>query len=76
MMSSALEGMIRADLVIITETRDGKKYNDPESTEEMRVKNRAFSRAHAMSIHLNLVAIGATIWYGFLLASRMEVVIK
>ncbi|KAK3172758.1 hypothetical protein OEA41_006082 [Lepraria neglecta] len=58
------------------ETRDGKKYNDPESTEEMRVKNRAFSRAHAMSIHLNLVAIGATIWYGFLLASRMEFVVK
>ena len=38
----------------------------------MKAKNRAFSRAHAMSIHLNLVAIGATIWYGFCLASRFE----
>ena len=54
------------------ETRDGKKYNDPEGSEEMKVKNKAFSRAHAMSIHFNLIAMGATIWYGFRLASRFE----
>ena len=57
------------------ETRDGKKYNDPEPSEEMRAKNKAFSRAHAMSIHFNLIAIGATVWYGFRLTSRMELVV-
>ena len=58
-----------------SETRDGRKYNDPKVSEEMKVKNKAFSRAHAMSIHLNLLAMGATIWYGFRLASRMELVV-
>ncbi|MCJ1458213.1 hypothetical protein MMC28_008584 [Mycoblastus sanguinarius] len=57
------------------ETRDGKKYNHVESSEEMKAKNKAFSRAHAMSIHLNLLTMGATVWYGFQLASRMAIVI-
>ena len=35
-----------------------------------QVLNRAFSRAHAMSIHLNLITIGATVWYGMRLVSR------
>ena len=68
--------MLPADLVVAAETRDGKKYNDPKSSEEMGKKNKAFSRAHAMSIHLNLVAIGATVWYGFHLASRMKIVVS
>lgn len=54
------------------ETKDQRKYNDAEKSEDMKAKNRAFSKAHAMSIHLNLVAIGATIWYGFCLAGRFE----
>lgn len=58
-----------------SETRDGRKYNDPEVSENMKAKNKAFSRAHAMTIHLNLLAIGATIWYGFRLTSRMELVV-
>ncbi|KAL8944142.1 MAG: hypothetical protein Q9216_000647 [Gyalolechia sp. 2 TL-2023] len=57
-----------------TETRDGKKYTDPNCSEEMKAKNRAFSRAHAMSIHINLLAIGSTIWYGFRLASKLRIV--
>ncbi|KAF1848712.1 uncharacterized protein K460DRAFT_309327 [Cucurbitaria berberidis CBS 394.84] len=41
-------------------------------SESMKKLNRSFSRAHAMSIHLNLVAIGATLWYGWRLASRLR----
>ena len=55
------------------ETRDGKKSNNPEMSEAMRVKNRAFSHNHAMSIHLNMLAMGATLWYGLRLASRIQV---
>jgi len=58
-----------------SENRDGKKYNDPKGSEDMKSKNRGFSRAHVMSIHLKLLAIGATIWYGFRLASRMELMV-
>ncbi|KAI9676072.1 MAG: hypothetical protein M1817_000815 [Caeruleum heppii] len=55
------------------ETRDGRKYNEVEGrTEEMKVVNKRFSHNHAMSIHLNLMAIGGTIWYGFSLASRLQ----
>jgi hypothetical protein len=56
----------------IIETRDGTKSNDAAISDEMRAKNRAFSKAHAMSIHLNLLAIMATLWYGVRLASRMS----
>lgn len=57
----------------IPETKDGKKFNDPELSEEMRVKNKAFSHNHAMSIHLNLLAVGATLWYGLRLASKIQI---
>ncbi|KAJ5440186.1 uncharacterized protein N7458_011184 [Penicillium daleae] len=33
--------------------------------------NRDFARNHAMSIHLNAIALVATIWYGFSLASSL-----
>jgi hypothetical protein len=41
-------------------------------SEAMAKLNRSFSRAHAMSIHLNLVNIGAMVWYGWHLASSMK----
>ena len=41
-------------------------------SEAMGKLNRSFSRAHAMSIHLNLVSIGAMVWYGWHLASLMK----
>lgn len=59
-------------LIRDAETRDGTKYNDPEISEEMRKRNRAFSKAHAMSIHLNLLGIIAMLWYGVRLASRLN----
>ncbi|KAI9653796.1 MAG: hypothetical protein M1831_005663 [Alyxoria varia] len=33
---------------------------------------RAFERSHVMSIHLNAIGIIATVWYGFVLSSRIE----
>ena len=41
-------------------------------SEEMQRINKAFSRTHAMAIHLNAMAIVATVWYGISLASRMN----
>lgn len=38
---------------------------------EMERLNRAFSRAHAMSIHLNLVAIIATLFHGGYLSAKL-----
>lgn len=59
-----------------SETRDGSKYDVAEGvSEEMKIKNRTFSKNHAMSIHLNLLAIGATMWYGVGLASRFQITI-
>lgn len=66
--------MSEADILI--ETRDRRRYNDPTTkSEEMKVKNRTFSRNHAMSIHINLITIGATIWYGVRLGSRLTVAV-
>ncbi|KAJ9660038.1 hypothetical protein H2201_007079 [Coniosporium apollinis] len=56
------------------ETRDGRSYRDVEGmSEEMRLANRKFSRNHAMCIHLNAIAMVATVWYGFSLGSRITV---
>ena len=33
--------------------------------------NRAFARNHAMVIHLNAIALVATVWYGFTLSSSL-----
>lgn len=55
------------------ETIDGRVRSEKENvSEEMRRISRHFSRNHAMSIHLNLIAILATIWYGFALASKVK----
>ena len=60
----------------VLETRDGKKHNDlGETSVEMKVRNKDFARNHAMSIHLNLLAVGATLWYGLRLASKLETVV-
>ncbi|KAF2794496.1 hypothetical protein K505DRAFT_275084 [Melanomma pulvis-pyrius CBS 109.77] len=56
------------------ETRDARKSSDEgEVSEEMRLLNRKFSRTHAMSIHLNLITVGATLWYGWRLASKLNI---
>jgi hypothetical protein len=59
------------------ETRDARSTGEGSekggTSEEMKQKNREFSRNHAMSIHLNLISIGAVIWYGVRLAGRIDV---
>ena len=55
------------------ETRDGKKYYDQGShSKEMQRLNRAFSRMHGISALTNLVGLGVTVWYGLLLAERLQ----
>jgi hypothetical protein len=45
------------------------------TSDEMRRIKRDFSRNHAMAIHLNLIGIMATVWYGFALASKIRFVL-
>ncbi|KAH8156250.1 hypothetical protein CIB48_g11995 [Xylaria polymorpha] len=49
--------------------------NDTPSLEMQRL-NRSFSRNHAMSIHLNLLSIGAMLWWGWKLASSLNLELK
>lgn len=42
-------------------------------SKDMESLNRAFSRNHAMSIHLNVITIVATLFYGWRLASRLKI---
>ncbi|KAI0536087.1 hypothetical protein GGR58DRAFT_503632 [Xylaria digitata] len=59
------------------ETRDGlqKQATDGDSPEMQRIR-RSFSRNHAMSIHLNLLTIGAMMWWGWKLASSLNLELK
>lgn len=55
------------------ETRDGKKYYDAgEQSKEMQRLNRAFGQMHGVSALTNLVGLGVTVWYGVLLAERLQ----
>ncbi|KAI0434916.1 hypothetical protein F5Y09DRAFT_294201 [Xylaria sp. FL1042] len=42
------------------------------SSPEMQLIRRSFSRNHAMSIHLNLLTISAMLWWGYKLASSLN----
>ena len=54
-------------------TRDAKRPGDPsETSPEMAALDRQFKKNHAMSIHLNLISIGATLVYGWRLASKLQ----
>lgn len=39
---------------------------------DMLALKRSFKTSHAMSIHLNLISIGATLWHGWNLACRLQ----
>lgn len=72
-LRSSGEQWVDANIAGGTETRDGKKYYDdgPHSKEMARL-NKAFSRMHGISAMVNLVGLGITVWYGFLLAERLQ----
>lgn len=61
----------------MAETRDKRNgQGGPTSdgpSQETKSLRRVFSRHHAMSIHLNLISIGAMVFYGWRLASRLAV---
>ncbi|WPH03985.1 Hypothetical protein R9X50_00686800 [Acrodontium crateriforme] len=54
-------------------TIDGRTSNEGVVSEAMKTIQRQFSRNHAMSIHLNAIAMLATVWYGFGFASRITI---
>lgn len=55
------------------ETRDGKKsFESGTHSEKMERLNKAFARMHGISALTNLVGLGVTVWYGFLLAERLQ----
>ncbi|MCJ1314221.1 hypothetical protein MMC25_007901 [Agyrium rufum] len=55
------------------ETRDGKKSYDPAPhSKEMQKLNSRFGRMHGVSSLLNMVGLGATVWYGIMLADRIQ----
>ncbi|KAI0108968.1 hypothetical protein GGR51DRAFT_558762 [Nemania sp. FL0031] len=57
-----------------TEEEDDDDVESPSL--EMQRLNRSFSRNHAMSIHLNLLTIGALLWWGWKLASNLNLELK
>ncbi|ERF73282.1 hypothetical protein EPUS_03114 [Endocarpon pusillum Z07020] len=49
-----------------------QQQTDTVVSDAMRLLKRTFSTSHAMAIHLNMIAMIATVWYGFSLASRVQ----
>jgi hypothetical protein len=55
-----------------TETRDTRSSTNAIKSEEMMNCVRKFRLAHAMSIHLNLITIALSLWYGIRLAGKFD----
>ncbi|KAL4799827.1 hypothetical protein BDV19DRAFT_354882 [Aspergillus venezuelensis] len=54
------------------ETRDGKKsYDPPPHSKEMIALNKKFGRIHGLSSLVNLVTLGATVFYGVVLSKQI-----
>ncbi|KAL4944788.1 hypothetical protein BDV06DRAFT_72668 [Aspergillus oleicola] len=54
------------------ETRDGKKsYDPPPHSKEMIALNKKFGRIHGLSSLVNLVTLGATVFYGVVLSKQL-----
>lgn len=55
------------------ETRDKLRLIDGGITsEEMKQLDASFKRTHAMCIHINLLTICATLWYGWRIVARLK----
>ncbi|KAF7506321.1 hypothetical protein GJ744_011894 [Endocarpon pusillum] len=55
------------------ETRDGKRsYDAGPHSKEMQILNQRFGRMHGVSSLLNMATGLATIWYGMVLAERLQ----
>jgi hypothetical protein len=56
------------------ETRDGKKsYDAGPHSEEMKALNYRFSVLHGVSSLVNMVGLGAMIWYGAVLGQGLSI---
>ncbi|KAL2868658.1 DUF4149 domain-containing protein [Aspergillus lucknowensis] len=54
------------------ETRDGKRsYDAAPHSKEMIALNKKFGRLHGISSLINLVTIGATVFYGVVLSEKL-----
>ncbi|KAM0207216.1 hypothetical protein ACHAQI_007702 [Fusarium lateritium] len=54
-------------------TVDAKTANLEGQSSAMQVIKKRFVTSHAMCIHLNLIGLGAHLWYTWRLASRIEI---
>ncbi|KAJ9637208.1 hypothetical protein H2201_001605 [Coniosporium apollinis] len=55
------------------ETRDGKKsYDAGPHSDAMQRLNSQFSLLHGLSSLVNMIALGAMVWYGLVLAERLS----
>ncbi|KAL8706927.1 MAG: hypothetical protein Q9201_000087 [Fulgogasparrea decipioides] len=55
------------------ETKDGKKcFDPPPHSKEMQRLNKSFGRMHGASAGLNLVSLTLVVWYGVVLAERIQ----
>ena len=55
------------------ETRDGKKsYDPPPYSKEMTRLNKAFGRMHGVSALTNMAGLLVTVFYGVVLADRLQ----
>ncbi|CBF77269.1 hypothetical protein AN4553.2 [Aspergillus nidulans FGSC A4] len=65
--------VVRITDMLGEETRDGKKsYDPPPHSKEMIALNKKFGRLHGLSSLVNLVTLGATIFYGVVLSKKLE----
>lgn len=56
------------------ETRDGKRsYDNGPHSKEMQALNKQFAILHGVSTVINLVGLGAMIWYGGVLAEGLSI---
>ena len=51
---------------------DAKSMIEGFVSDETKKLKQSFSWNHAMSMHVNLITIGATLWYGWRLASKLK----
>lgn len=60
-------------LILLVETRDGKKsYDPPPHSKEMVALNKRFGRVHGLSSLINMISIVATVYYGVVLSKRLS----
>ncbi|GJN85321.1 hypothetical protein PLIIFM63780_008888 [Purpureocillium lilacinum] len=53
-------------------SRDDTGEKAEKAPSGLQSLKRSFSKYHAAAIHLNLISVGATLWYGWRLAMRLD----